>query len=537
MSDNIIHGFQQRRELEQAIAEMAETQSEFELVEAARRIKFAYPSSLILPALLKQLETPSSQLRGGLARLAALLPPEESVPALRQYLTDRRHPAQGRVAAAMILERFLGEQLSPALTAGLHDGDDAAFQSLMEAVDEGKRNRHVLLEYVTQMQTYPEEIALLVLQHLDRLAPADRIELLRLVAQDPRPAAARSARRRLELLAALTEADDRPVALAATRALHILSFTLPPAQAAEAERAVRKNRFRGAGHTPPSTDGWRALLAPAQVNGAVWVWLMGFPEGETGGGDGALAGLLLHGAQGIVHTAFADQVEAIFLPEPRPVGMLLPVSVNEWGSGLMLEAPFDVGRWLVRRALAAHWEGRAPRPPAGEYTLYNDLLWQFAPPVVDATLAAYASAGQEPAADPTADPTAGPPLAPEEAEGVIERLLHESCFDGWLLPVHSLVEALSEPLPRRLTGTPAALARRLLKQMDTAAPEMRDWLRDSLREALRMQAVWLAVAGRPALAEDAARIAASLPSWPPSRNPLLYALLLRGLVPPDEPSS
>ncbi len=225
----IINTFQQRRALEQAIGALAETASEADLVEAVRALKFAYPTELLLPALLKRLDTPSSQLRGGLARLAALLPPEEAAPALRRYVGDRRNPPTARTTAAMILDRFLGDPAPPALTADLRESDDAAFQSLAEAVADARANPHVLLEYVTQMQPYGEEIALLVLHHLDRLDGDDRVALLRLMAQDARPIVARAALGRLDTLAASGNA-------LAARALYTLQWATAPDIAALAER-------------------------------------------------------------------------------------------------------------------------------------------------------------------------------------------------------------------------------------------------------------------------------------------------------------
>ena len=50
----------------------------------------------------------------------------------------------------------------------LHNSDEIAFQSLREALDESKQNRHLLLEYVTQMQAHGEEIAFMVLNLLKR---------------------------------------------------------------------------------------------------------------------------------------------------------------------------------------------------------------------------------------------------------------------------------------------------------------------------------------------------------------------------------
>src|SRR5690606_2359276 len=141
MSDKIIHSFQQRRQLAQAIDDLAQTRSEAELLAQVRNMVHNFPPDLLMGQLIKLLDTPNSQLRGGLGHLAALLPPEEVVPALRSAAANRGNPPQTRITAALILERFLGESLPPALLGDLNQSNEVAFQSLLEAVEEGAHNR------------------------------------------------------------------------------------------------------------------------------------------------------------------------------------------------------------------------------------------------------------------------------------------------------------------------------------------------------------------------------------------------------------
>ncbi|MCB0071693.1 MAG: hypothetical protein KDE20_09560, partial [Caldilineaceae bacterium] len=160
MSDKIINTFQQRRQLTQAIEAMGDTRTEAELTAAARRIAHTYPADLVLSTLLKYLDTPKSQLRGGLGHLAALLPGDEATAALRSAVANRGNDPQIRITAALILERFLGQTLPGALISDLEDSNEVAFQSLREAVEEGRENRHILLEYVTQMRETEAGVAL-----------------------------------------------------------------------------------------------------------------------------------------------------------------------------------------------------------------------------------------------------------------------------------------------------------------------------------------------------------------------------------------
>jgi hypothetical protein len=81
MTNKIINTFQQRRQLEQAVADLAQV---------VRAIAHAFPHELILPLLVKHLDTPNGQIRGGLGHLAALLPAEEVLSALRSVAANHR---------------------------------------------------------------------------------------------------------------------------------------------------------------------------------------------------------------------------------------------------------------------------------------------------------------------------------------------------------------------------------------------------------------------------------------------------------------
>ncbi|MCS6828487.1 MAG: ATP-grasp domain-containing protein, partial [Caldilinea sp.] len=223
MSDRgIIQNLQERRRIEAAIRTLGDTTTEAELIAMARELIERFPAEGLVGAVLRHLGEANSQLRGGLGHLCALLPPEMIAPRLREVVGNRQKAPLERISAQLILERYLGETVSPALIGDLAGNNDIAMQSLQEAIVEGRANRHILLEYVTQMQEHGVDVAFMVLDLLDRVAPADRVELLRLIAQDRRSSVARAALERLSALAAL---DSTPQAL---RALHTLAFTLPP---------------------------------------------------------------------------------------------------------------------------------------------------------------------------------------------------------------------------------------------------------------------------------------------------------------------
>lgn len=491
MSDRISSTFHQRREMEQAIAAMAQTDGESELLEAARAVASAWPAALILPALLKQLPTSSSQLRGGLARLATLLPADGCVAALRDYATNRANTPQGRATAAMILERFLNAPLPAALLSDLQGGNDAAEQSLIEAVEEGRRTPHVLLEYVTQMQQHGEEIAALVMQHLDRLPPQDRVELLRLIAQDRRPGPARAALLRLEALAAAGK-------VTAAQALYTLRWALLGDGPELAERALRKLHFRGLGYTPPQPQGWQALLTPARPSGTAWLMLTQLPAG--GRDDGAVFALEVGLGEGIRSMRVSEGLSAQKMPRPRGPAPGAPI-------------PFDEALWLVQRLL-----GRGAAP--AEFALYNARFFQFAP-APEAQIAALLDA-------PPAEP-----YTQDEAAPVVEALLRTSAMAEWL-PALALVE--SRLVNSLLAGegmSRAALARAILQRLG-GGDEIAQ-LNKSLRDGLLLQSLYLAYAGDGTVTpQQVQRLAHTVPLWTAETHLLLRQMIIRGLALRDQ---
>lgn len=502
MSDKIINTFQQRRQLEQAMADFAHTQNETELAAAARRIVFGYPPDLVLTLLIKHLDTPDSQVRGGLGHLAALLPPEETFAALRSYTANRQHSPQARVTAALIAERYLNTEVPSALLSDLHNSDEIAFQSLREALDESHRNRHVLLEYVTQMQAMGEEIAAMVLNLLDRVPAVDRIELLRLIAQDKRERVASAALTRLENLTA------GEASAAAVRALHTLHFTLPAELSAHADRTLRKLRFSGKRYLPPSSDLWRALLSPADATGNQSVWIVKMPE--PGAKIGVLLGFALNLNEGILHFFGSETMERSVLPDPQPIGQLVTVGTDDGGTAVLLEAPFEYGRWLIWTALAKP-QGEPVQALTGEYTLYNDLLWQFDAPQVEESVKLFFQKNPLPA-----EALAAPIL-----DAYAAALLAHPAMEHWQLQNRTHFPAADANVP---TATLVAVMLHELAQWPEHAT-----LLNALAAGLRAQAGWFHYAGDLESAHQAHMLAEQMPQLPLAQNLLLTRMVAAGV--------
>ncbi len=512
---------------------LAATSTQAALQSAVRRLAERYPTPLLLAAVTRRLSATNSQVRGGLGELCTLLPQEETAAALRAVAGNRQKTPQERTTAALILQRFLEQPVPPGLLADLAGAEEAPYQSLLEAVAESKRNRHVLLEYVVQMQEHPVDVAYMVLRLIDRLPPADGAELLRLIAHDVRRQVAHAAIDRLAAAAAAPGGEQ------ALRSLHVLALTLPPDDAALAERSLRKLQFSGKRYTPPTATGWQALIGPSDPSGFASVWFVRRPgraaevDSEVGSAavpdavgdqDGVWLGFIVSLQSGILQFSGSEDMERSFLPPPAPAGELVTVRTNSGQTAVLLAAPFDVGRWLVHKALAAHWAQPAPPPLPDEYILYNDLLWQFGAPHLAPELADIVARSARP------DDRAGGAAAAGAAalSAAADALVADPAMEGWLRwsqVTWQNVKYRSQQTPEVPAGTLVSLLLRELGRMTDHR-----LLLDAMAAGLRVQALWYAVANAPVQAEYAVRLAQVMATLPITENPLLARLLERGLT-------
>jgi hypothetical protein len=550
-SDGIIHSFQLRRQLEQDLESLAATNSQNALTQGVQRLVEHYSADVLLAAVLRHLGTSNSQLRGGLGQLCEVLPVDVTVAALQGVAGNRGKTPQERTTAALILDRYLDQPVAGALMADLAGADEVPYQSLLEAIEEARQNRHVLLEYVTQMQEHPVDTAFMVLRLVDRLRPDDRAELLRLIAQDVRPQVAHAAMDRL------AAAAGEPGGEGCLRSLHTLLFALEPDNATLAERYLRKLQFGGKRYQPPPDVGWQALLGPSDASGYLSVWFVRHASDADGAGPdnapdipatgshatGSYAGhvwlgFILSVQGGILQFSGSEDMPRAYLPQQATTGELVTVRTSGGQNTVLLCAPFDVGRWLVRQALDARWRQSTGQPasqtgsqsggqPAGdtlpgEYTLYNDLLWQFAAPKLPTDLAEWwersgvTSGG---AVDNALDAS-----KVNEAAGI---LVDDPAMEGWVRWSAAMwhnVKYRSQQQPAVPPGTLVSLLLRELGRM----PDHRTLLK-AMVAGLRVQTLWYAIAGSPANAGRAALLARATAILPITDNPLVAGLLQKGL--------
>ncbi len=507
MSDKISNTFQLRRRLTMDIAAMAGAESELALQDAALSIIDAYPSELVQSEVLKNLGTLDSQLRGGLGQVVALLPRSSIVPALRSIATDPSQPGQERLTAVQLLAQFLGESVPQALISNLNDANNVALQSLREAVDEGRLNRHVLLEYVTQMREAGDHIAPLVMDTMDQIAPENRPELYRLLALDDREYVAVDALRRLEQLARDPDRDD------ALRAVYTLRYMLSPNLTDHAVDALRRLQFDGRTYEPPMPDGWRALMTLPAFNGWQTIWFIRMPstEQEVEPSDGVALFLNLNVHTGALSVTGNDRRGADSLPPVRTIGSVVPHDKGKVGSPQYLEAPFDFARWRVLEAIPAHWRLEGELPP--EFRLYGDLLWEFKRPeapsgyrrffVVDAGFSA-----------PT-DFSSLDDLMSNEANR--EALVQWLEYNKQTLSLAHLSNVPESKLGRR------HLAQALLSQLGEQPIGVE--IAEALPDNLRSQTAWFECLGEPDVAAFSLACAAAMPVASLSQNPLMIRLI------------
>lgn len=511
MSEKIINTFQQRRQLNEAITSLAETTTQTDLRTQVQEIIQTYDPDLVIPALLKQLDTPSSQLRGGLGQLAILLPQDQIVPALRNTVANRNNPTQSRLTAALILDRFLQAEISPALLSDLQDPQEVVMQSLQEAVEEGRENRHILLEYVRQMRQENESVAFMVMDLLGQLPAADRLDLLRLIAYDARSGVARKA---IQHLAQMRQGE---AAEQAAEALHTLQFSLPPDLAQEAERSLRKLKFSGVDYTPPGPAGWRALLSPANRRGTQDLWFIRTQEADP---HGTLIGLRINANDGVQETFGSEAIEKQYLPPDKPIGQMFSISMTSGTATVFLEVPFDYARWQLQNTLDSHWQQANPRPLPDEYALYNAAIWSFAAPEVDPALQTLLASG--------------PDLWEKkewDVEIVSAELLHHPAMSGWIFQNRQMADRVQEMAAKPDQFDVTAIVKSVLQETFVQNDNVTDEeVADGLREGLLAQAGWLAIADQEEDARRALFVAESLQHIPPLRHPLLRLMMEMGVV-------
>jgi hypothetical protein len=357
----VITTLRERRWIESELQSMLEARTEAEFME--RAIRVAGSGRQVIPVILNSLDTSNSQILGVLGVIAAYLDTDEIVFALRGVATSSDRSDRERMAALLILDRFLEEELDEELFGGLQNPQEIAIQSLVEMLDEVEENRFTLLEYVYALKEQPPEIVQAIVETMRELEEERTVEPLRLLAQDERRPVAQKA---IYLLGTIRS----PLAV---KALRTLLPTVAPDLQPLVERSVRKLGLSGVKVEPlPAPDKyWRALISPLDGQGNQSLWFIHHvPPQETC----RFLAVLIDDHLGI-KSAFGDEEAPVErFPARKPIGVVHFLTMVEPGL-MMLETDFDYGRRLVLESLKRNWATGAPLPL--EYCLLNDLLWMY----------------------------------------------------------------------------------------------------------------------------------------------------------------
>ena len=496
-SPKIITKLLERRQIEADLHEMLAAGSEREFQRRAWAI--ASLGTDVVPVIINHLADPN--LLPALGLVAAYLDPEIMSMALRQATLQPHRTHEERLAAVTILERFLGEEAEDLMPFDL-GGDELDLLALLDEIltqPDGDPSLQLdLLQRLDQQE--PDTVLGLVWTLKQRALTAEDtrqapvlIDILRMMAQDVRSEIAQEA---LQVLGTLRFPE-------AAYALQTLEPIVQPELRSVAERALRRLRFSRVAipdQGSPSPD-WRALLSPTDGLGQQSVW---FILEQQGGTLARFLNVLLNDRFGAVETAGHGQVPTQILPPSRPLGHLHDIALPD-GSGavLMVEIPFDVGRRMVRDALAQNWETQIP--VAASLRLLSPWLWE--------------------ASGADALPLRALPVLPSESDELLadsDRLLDHPAFSSWTLRGTSAFE-LSQKSIQRSTWSRDVMVRRVAGELFADAA-----VRQVFGRRLELVSEWFLWAADERRAQQALAVSRRI-LVDPQDLPFIQALIRRDL--------
>jgi hypothetical protein len=498
----VLTGLMERRALEAEFARLTAMTDSVEQEQQAAAI--AAHGHAALTFLLSLLDTDDPLVRGRLGLVALHLPREEVVAALRSAAGGtgaRPHTDVDRVriSAVIILDRFLDEPVDELTAAGAGDPDRVAHQSLQELSRAMQQDPISILEYLAQLAQQPPDVPHMLLAAIPESGNGwQMMALLRMFAQEHDQTLARGA---LEQL-------SRIRSQAAAQALTSLAATLPPPLAVLAERGRRKVRMSlGAGRAELEPDpapwhapdcAWRVLVSPVEGAGTQLVWFVG----QTGEDTAAVSLVVITDAtSGLRYTALRQEADILKLPPPADSGTLHRVKAGGGHDVLLLEVSLQVGRQLIREALALHWaQGTLP---AVEYRLFNPLIWLTEP---------------LPGADLDTIETNVPDIEPAPEPAAIAGLLDHPAFATWFWPP-------SEFSPGQITE-PEARASLIT---DIARTQFGPEIKAGYAKSLQKMARWLLLAGEIEAAAVAQAAATDVQVQPAEESIFLRRLIGIGI--------
>jgi len=504
------------QEIEQEIRAMLHARSESEFSSQAQRV--AARGEPVLPVILRNLDQSDPRLLSALGAVASFYPDRSLIlDKLHRAAADIGRSDRGRLAAMLIMERFLGQEPDPYLVETLNDPQTMAVESVREMVHEGERDPMALIEYTGALADQSEETSQNVIETLVEVEGERAVPVLCLLAQEQQDALAQDA---LDALGRLSHPR-------AAQGLQSVLSMLRPALRPLAERSLLKLRLKQVpiAALPPIDERWRALVSPVDGEGNQTVWFIQEADQQ---GVCRFLGMTISDSQGISQAYGRYDVPATGLPRRLPMGRLHRISLSgptpaqadehqasrrrPWRPEadpvlLLLEADLEYGRRLARAGQESTL--RQQRPLPAEYRLLGSMLWQY-----------------EDAAVATGRPSSDAQEFRSDLLPLTADLLAYPAFQGWFVRGDLAVRhaaAMTQWTPtvflEGVRSWAAALARACFDPATLG----------QLRARLEAMEEWLWRAGEIHLAELTACAATTVTTTPPEQHPFTLRMAELGL--------
>jgi hypothetical protein len=365
-SGKIITTLRERRQIEIEIAELLQAVLERGADSKARKQaqRIAASGDQVIPVILNNLNHSNPQMLNTLGIVSSLYPDRDAIiDDLYEAAADANSPDQRRIAAMLIMERFLGVEPDPYLVGTLSDPQAMVTESIEEMIREGAREPLMLLEYTQGLAKQPQEVLGDIVGTLLQIGKERAVPILCLLAQQGSKELAIAA---LEALGRL----DHPHAV---QGLQALLPMLDPSLRSRGEKSLRKLQFKGVPLTdrPPVDERWRALVSSPDSEGNQVVWFIYDQTPDRS----VFLGLSITQDGGIVEAYGDYHISADALPPRQPQGYVHSVALKNDAILYMLETSFDYGRYLISEAQDRSFGSGLALPP--EYRLMGSLIWQY----------------------------------------------------------------------------------------------------------------------------------------------------------------
>lgn len=493
--DNIITALRARRQIEQEIDELLLAQSESAFNAQTERI--ALSGDQVIPAILNNLKRATPQMINVLGMLASQYPDQDEIAdRLYDVAIDETQPDRYRIAAMLILERYLGEEPDPSLVHSLADPQTLVKESIQEMLTEAEADPLILIDYMHSLSEQPQQVLENIVDMLLLVGQERAVRVLCLLAQDESEPLAQAA------LHALGKINDPR----AVQGLQTLQAMLPTSRLPACERSLRKLAFKGIAiePLPPVDAGWRTLVNAPDSEGNRVVWFLG-PRGEDN--HCFFWGISTNSARGITQAYGNAQVPPGALPLEQPQGYIHSISPEDDLILYMLETDFEYGRRIAREG-AQRTLALGEHPPL-EYRLLGTFIWAFAPEADHIVAPEQVGAGR--ARD----------LLGESAD-----LLAHPVFHNWYAFGDKVMQK-TLALMRRSTARRQGSLVRWATQL--AGDYFDEQAVAGLRAQLETSAEWLLRARQGHLAEVALAAATTLGEVPPDAHPFTLRMAERGI--------